>query len=104
MTRRLGEVAHCRSGDKGDTVNVSLIPWSEDDFELIDQIVTVDFVRQVMGPLVKGEITRYTVPGIKAFNLVMTHALDGGVSRSLNLDIHGKSWGCLLMDAELPEG
>ena len=103
MTRSLGDVAHCRSGDKGDTVNVSVIPWSEDDFDIVDRVVTEDFVRQVMGPLVKGEITRYTVPGIKAFNFVMTHALDGGVSRSLNLDIHGKSWGCRLMDAELPE-
>lgn len=103
MTRSLGDVAHCRSGDKGDTVNVSVIPWSADDFDMVDRVVTEDFVRQVMGPLVKGEITRYTVPGIKAFNFVMTHALDGGVSRSLNLDIHGKSWGCLLMDAELPD-
>lgn len=93
----LREVAYSRSGDKGDISNVGVIPYRESDYDWLCEQLTVDRVRDIFGELVKGSITRYTWPGIKALNFVMEEALSGGVSRSLNLDAHGKSWGNLIL-------
>jgi hypothetical protein len=97
----LREIAYTRSGDKGDTSNIGVIPYREEDYELLKEQVTVERVRALFGELVKGEIVRYEFPGIKALNFVMTRALSGGVSKSLNLDAHGKSWGNLMLRLEI---
>jgi hypothetical protein len=102
----LREVAFARSGDKGDTSNIGLVPYRPDDLDwLLDQ-VTVERVHALFGSEVKGPIHRYTLRGISAMNFVLERALSGGVSRSLNLDAHGKSWGNLLlrMEVEAPPG
>jgi len=100
---KLRELAHARSGDKGDILNISLIPYDEEDYQLLKQKVTVEKVKQQFGNLVKGELKRYEVEGIKAFNFVLYGALDGGVTRSLRLDKHGKTLSFLLLDMELEE-
>jgi hypothetical protein len=102
---RLGDILHCRSGDKGDTSNISVVPNDPADYEWLREELTEERVAEVFGPLVKGTVTRYEVPGIHAFNFVLTEALGGGVSRSLCQDIHGKSWGVLIarMELERPE-
>ncbi|MEH7255424.1 hypothetical protein V7111_25265 [Neobacillus niacini] len=97
----LREVAYSRSGDKGDTSNVGVIPYKDEDYEWLKREVTVEKVAELFGDLVKGEITRYEFDGIKALNFVMKEALSGGVSRSLNLDVHGKSWGNLMLKLEI---
>ncbi|MBM4763671.1 hypothetical protein [Bacillus sp. B15-48] len=97
----LRELAHSRSGDKGDTSNIGIVPYDEKDYELLKEQVTVERVRELFGELVQGEITRYEFDGIKALNFVMTNALSGGVSRSLNLDTHGKSWSNLILRMEI---
>jgi len=97
----LREIAFTRSGDKGDTVNVGVIPYHEEDFELLKEKVTVERVQELYGELVKGEIIRYEFHGIKALNFVMKNALSGGVSKSLNLDAHGKSYGNLMLRLEI---
>lgn len=101
----LREIAYTRSGDKGDTSNVGVIPYREKHYDWLKEQVTVERVRALFGELVEGEITRYEFPGIKALNFVMTRALSGGVSKSLNLDAHGKSWGNLMLrlEIEFPE-
>lgn len=102
----LREVAYSRSGDKGDISNVGVIPYRESDYAWLCEELTVDRVRAIFGELVQGSITRYEWPGIKALNFVMEEALSGGVSRSLNLDAHGKSWGNLILRVGVnpPEG
>lgn len=80
---KLREIAVSRSGDKGDISNVSVIPYDETHFDLIKRQVTVESVKAAYGTLVKGEIHRFELPGIKALNFVMYAALGGGVSRSL---------------------
>ncbi len=100
---QLREVAYSRSGDKGDTSNVGVIPYKEEDYEWIKREVTVEKVAELFGDLVKGEIIRYEFDGIKALNFVMKEALSGGVSRSLNLDVHGKSWGNLMLKLEIEQ-
>lgn len=94
---RLREVAYTRSGDKGDISNVAVIPYRESDYLWLRDQITPERVQIVFGELVTGAITCYPVPGIFAINVVMEAALGGGVSRSLNLDAHGKSWGNLML-------
>jgi hypothetical protein len=97
MQVQLREIAFSRTGDKGDTCSVGIVPYSEDHIDILRDQVTVDRVRTLFGPLVKGEIRRYEFRGIKALNFVLEKALGGGVSRSLNMDLHGKSYASLMM-------
>jgi len=97
----LREVALSRSGDKGNVSNVSVIPYDEADWEWIRDQVTVEKVAAAYSPLVKGSIQRYELPGIKALNFVMNHALEGGVSRNLSVDHYGKSRGALMGTIEI---
>jgi len=101
---KLREIAFSRSGDKGNISNVSVIPYDENHFDVIRGQVTVEKVREAYGELVKGDIHRFELPGIKALNFVMYDALGGGVSRSLCLDVHGKSRGSIMgtIDIEIP--
>jgi hypothetical protein len=102
----LREVAFARSGDKGDTSNIGLVPYRPHDLDWLLEQVTIDRVQELFGSEVQGPIHRYTLGGISAINFVLERALSGGVSRSLNLDAHGKSWGNLLlrMEVEAPPG
>jgi hypothetical protein len=97
----LGEVAHVRSGDKGDILNMSVIPLDPADWQWLQETVTTDRVRELYGAVVSGEVRRYELPGIPAFNFVLTGTLEGGVSASLGIDPHGKAWGALLLDLDL---
>ncbi|CDX58805.1 conserved hypothetical protein [Mesorhizobium plurifarium] len=97
----LREIAFSRSGDKGDTINVSVIPYDKKHWELIRDQVTIDVVRRLYSGLVSGEITRYELPGTRALNFVMKGALAGGVSMSLRVDGHGKSFQSLILEAEV---
>lgn len=98
----LRQVAHARTGDKGDTCNISVIAFDDHHFEHLRQLVTVERVRALLGDIVRGEIVRFELPNIGALNFVMTHALGGGVTRSLAIDAHGKSLGSALLAMEIP--
>ena len=93
----LKEIAHGRSGDKGDTSNVCVYAREPKYYEIIRREVTVDKVREYFGDMVKGEIVRYKVPTLQGFNFVMKHALGGGATLSLRLDTLGKSMGSAFM-------
>jgi hypothetical protein len=98
---KLRELAHSRTGDKGDVINISVIAYHDRDYARIREQVTVDRVRTLFAGLVRGDIVRYEVATIGALNFVLHGALDGGVTRSLRLDPHGKSLGSLLLDLEI---
>lgn len=99
---KLREIAHSRAGDKGNISNVSVIAKDEKYYEFIKQHVTVDKVKDLYKDLVKGDVIRYELPCIGALNFVMYNALGGGVTRTLSLDIHGKSYSSIMMGLELP--
>jgi hypothetical protein len=84
-------LAHSRTGDKGDSQTMSLIPYRAEDYALIERQVTTEAVRMHFGRLVRGGVTRYDLPKLGAFNFVLDETLQGGVNDSLNLDTHGKS-------------
>jgi len=90
-------LAHSRTGDKGNSQTMSLIPYREADYTLLETQVTAEAVRQQFGELVRGEVRRYALPKLKAFNFVLDEALQGGVNDSLNLDTHGKSRSAVLL-------
>ena len=90
-------LAHSRAGDKGTTLNMSLIPYDEADYDLLAGQVTPEAVKRHFGPLVDGRVVRYDLPKLRAFNFVLEGALQGGVNDSLALDTHGKSRSSLLL-------
>ncbi|RAI03633.1 hypothetical protein DLJ53_03870 [Acuticoccus sediminis] len=100
---RLGEIAHARAGDKGNTSNLSVIAYDKADFARLEREVTAERVRAHFGAMVTGEVTRFALPQLGALNFVLKGALRGGVTRSLAQDAHGKCLSGVLLDMELPE-
>jgi hypothetical protein len=98
---KLREIAHSRTGDKGNISNVSVIAYEDRYYPLLLAQVTSERVRAHFAGVVEGEVVRYELPNIAALNFVMGRALGGGVTRSLALDAHGKSLSSALLDLEI---
>jgi hypothetical protein len=98
---KLREIAHSRTGDKGNTSNVSVIAFDERDYPLLVERVTTDRVKALFAGVVEGEVIRYEMPAVGALNFVMHRALGGGVTRSLALDAHGKCLSSALLEMEI---
>ena len=101
--RTLRDLAHARTGDKGDTSSISLVAYEPSDYPLLARRVTASRVKAHLGEIVRGEVTRYELPGLGALNFVLEGALGGGVTRSLALDAHGKALGSALLSMEIDE-
>ena len=99
---KLREVAHSRTGDKGDTANISVIAIREQDYALLEKHVTAERVKEFFTDVVKGDVVRYEVPSIGALNFVLYGALGGGVTRTLAIDPHGKCLASAIMELEVP--
>src|ERR1700749_4294858 len=97
----LREIAHSRTGDNGNTSNLSVIAYDEKHYPLLLEQVNSARVKAHFAGVVEGEVTRYELPNISALNFVMTGALGGGVTRSLALDAHGKSLSSALLDLDI---
>ena len=100
---KLRELAHSRTGDKGNTSNISVIAYDAANYEHLRQHVTAERVKAQFQGVVQGDVLRYELPRIAALNFVMQRALGGGVTRSLALDAHGKALSSALLDLELPD-
>lgn len=96
-------MAHSRTGDKGNISNVSLIVYRIEDYETVRRQVTAEKVKEWFKGVVDGEVIRYELPTLGAFNFVMHNALCGGVTRSLSLDTHGKSLSSALLEMDIEE-
>lgn len=101
MIIKLYELAHSRAGDKGDILNLSLIPYDESNYELLCQKVTAEGVKQHLQDIVQGEVIRYKLSNIKALNFVCYQSLLGGVNTSPAIDTHGKSLSSALLEMEI---
>jgi hypothetical protein len=100
---QLRELAHARTGDKGDTSQISIIAYEPGDYAWLAEHVTPARVTAHFAGVVRGEVVRYELPGLGALNFVMHHALATGVTRSLALDPHGKCLASVLLELELPD-
>ena len=97
----LNEIAHARSGDKGDISNVGLIACDEKAYAVIREQATAKRVKAHFGDLVRGRVIRYELPNILALNFVMHGALGGGGARSLRIDALGKTMAGALLRMEV---
>ena len=98
---KLLDIAHSRTGDKGNIPNISLIAYDEKNYSLIKEKVTAEKVKEYFSDIVKGEVVRYELDNLWALNFVMYDALGGGVTRSLAIDKHGKSLSSALLEMEI---
>lgn len=103
MSRRvlLREIAHARSGDKGNCSNVCVFVYDGDHYDAVGEQLTEEFLKGRFAKLFTGDIVRYELPALHAYNFVLQNALEGGVNESLNLDGHGKSWSSLILGVEV---
>ena len=101
MRVKLQHLAHCRSGDKGNTSNISVIAYEPELYPHIKQQLTAEKFKAHYAGVVTGKVTRYDVDGLQALNFVAEGALGGGVSRSLCLDNYGKSLSARVLSFEL---
>jgi hypothetical protein len=97
-TVALRELAHGRTGDKGNRSNISVIAYRAEDFPRLVEQVTEERVAALFAHRRPTSVKRYLLPKLAAMNFVIDDVLDGGVNGSLNLDAHGKSLAFLLLD------
>ena len=101
MKKMLGEIAHTRSGDKGDTSNIGVIALRPEYYAVILREVTPERVKAHFGDLVKGDVERFELPNLHAINLLLHEALGGGGTVSLRVDAQGKTYGAGLLRMEI---
>ena len=97
MKIRLLDVAHARSGDKGDTANVGLIALRPEWYELLERHVTRDRVAEHFRGAIDGDVVRFELPNLRALNFLLHGALDGGGTLSLKTDAQGKVYSTALL-------
>lgn len=97
MKIRLLDVAHARSGDKGDTANVGLIAMKPELYPLLVKYVTQARVAEHFKGMITGDVERFELPNLKALNFLLHGALDGGGTLSLKTDAQGKVYSTALL-------
>lgn len=101
MKVRLQHAAHCRSGDKGNTSNISVIAYAPELYQPLREQLTAERFREYYAGVVTEEVIRYEIDGLHSLNFVAQGALGGGVSRSLCLDNYGKSLASRILSFEI---
>ena len=101
MKKRLVEIAHARSGDKGDTANVGLIAKHAKYYPLLVKQVTAARVARHFKGMITGKVERFELPNLHALNFLLHGALDGGGTISLKTDAQGKVFSTALLRMEI---
>lgn len=101
MKMKLGAIAHARSGDKGDLVNIGVIAFEPRRYADLLREVTAERVKALFGGRVRGRVERYELPNLSALNFLLYEALDGGGAISLRLDAQGKTFSAALLAMEI---
>jgi hypothetical protein len=97
MKVRLVDIAHARSGDKGDTANVGVIAVQPRWYDVLEQFVTRARVADHFRGMIEGDVERYELPNLNALNFLLHGALDGGGTLSLKTDAQGKVFSTALL-------
>lgn len=101
MVTKLSKIAHGRAGDKGNTLLLSLIPFAPEHFEMLVDNITVEKVKNHLPHQLKGKVTRFVLPELKAIQFICENALGTGVTTSIAMDTHGKSLSYALLEMEI---
>ncbi len=91
------ELAHGRSGDKGDTANIGLIALKEEYYPILVREVTPERVKEHFGELCHGSVERFELPNLHALNFLLHQSLGGGGTVSLRTDAQGKTFSAALL-------
>ncbi len=97
MLIQLVDIAHARSGDKGDTANVGLIALKPEWYALLERHVTRERVARHFAGQITGDVVRFELPNLNALNFLLHGALDGGGTLSLKTDAQGKVYSTALL-------
>ena len=101
MRIRLREIAHARSGDKGDTANVGVIALRDEFYPLLVRELTAARVKNHFKGICKGEVERFELPNLGALNFLLHESLGGGGTLSLMTDAQGKTFSTALLRMEI---
>lgn len=101
MKTPLRRLAHTRSGDKGDAVNLAVIAWRDRDYPILVRELTPARVLAYFADRVQGPVERYELPNLAALNFVLHRALGGGGTVSLRSDAQGKTFAAALLRMEI---
>jgi hypothetical protein len=101
MKIRLIDIAHARSGDKGDSANIGIIAYNDKWYEILKKYLTAEIVKKYFEGICLGKVERYEMPNIRALNFVLHNALGGGGTVSLKHDAQGKTLASALLRMEL---
>jgi hypothetical protein len=101
MRVQLVDIAHARSGDKGDTANVGVIALRPEWYSVLERYLTIERVREHFHGIITGGVERFELPNLGALNFLLHGALDGGGTLSLKTDAQGKVFSTALLRLEL---
>ena len=101
-TIHLGDIAHARSGDKGNHANIGVVAYTAAGFEFLKRELTADRMANFFAALGATRVDRFELPKIGALNFLLHNALAGGASQSLRIDTQGKLLGTAVLDLPLP--
>jgi hypothetical protein len=98
---QLRQLAHARSGDKGDTANVGLIAFSDEIYPILVREVTAERVKTHFKGIARGNVERFELPNLSALNFLLHESLGGGGTLSLMTDAQGKTFSSALLRMEI---
>lgn len=98
---KLYDIAHSRTGDKGNISTISLIAYKEEDYKILEEKVTSEKVKEWFKEFGTTTVDRYELPQLWALNFVLGNTLGGGVTKSLASDMHGKSLSSALLEMDI---
>ena len=98
---KLINIAHGRSGDKGDAANIGIIAYDDDGYEIIKKHLTAELVKKHFNGICHGKVERYELPNLRALNFMLHNTLGGGGTVSLKHDAQGKTLAAALLRIEL---
>ena len=101
MKMLLREIAHSRTGDKGNILTISLIAYRDEDYPLLERCITAERVSSHFADFIDRPVVRFCVPSLAALNFVLHRPYAQSVTRSLALDTHGKCLGYALLNLEV---
>ena len=96
-TIRLSDIAHGRSGDKGNHANIGVLAYTPAGYDWLRRHLTAEVVARYFAPLRPSRVDRYEAPNLLALNFILYDVLAGGASRSLRADSQGKTYALALL-------
>jgi hypothetical protein len=94
---RLSDIAHGRSGDKGNHANVAVIAYTPTGFAWLRRHLTAEVVARYFARLGPSRVERFEAANLLAVNFLLYDVLAGGASRSLRVDTQGKTLALALL-------